>query len=176
MPTAFSIFEAAFRSFLMAAAVWTGIRLLRVRGVRAQKLAWALVLLAAGAMPFAMRSPWFSHGFLGLPPVKLPLRPAVNSTSQPVPAPQPLIPVADFHTSTPRGCPNLPLRITLNQNPRHRSFSRISIFPQRICREPLSKSNRLPSDRSANPARKPTGTGRAFKPSASLSIFQSPPS
>jgi len=98
MPTAFSIFEAAFRSFLMAAAVWTGIRLLRVRGVRAQKLAWALVLLAAGAMPFAMRSPWFSHGFLGLPPVKLPLRPAVNSTSQPVPAPQPLIPVADFHT------------------------------------------------------------------------------
>jgi len=96
MPTAFWIFEAAFRSFLMATAVWAGIRLLRVRGVRAQKLAWALVLLASGVMPFAMHSPWFSNGLLGLPPVKLPLRPVVNSTPDPVSAPQPEIPVSSY--------------------------------------------------------------------------------
>jgi hypothetical protein len=98
MPTAFSIFEAAFRSFLMAAAVWAGIRLLRVRGVRAQKLAWALVLLAAGVMPFAMRSPWFSNGLLGLPPVQLPLRPAPEIASKPAPVPEPAIPVASYQT------------------------------------------------------------------------------
>ena len=98
MPTAFSIFEAAFRSFLMAAAVWAGIRLLRVRGVRAQKLAWALVLLAAGVMPFAMHSPWFSNGLLGLPPVKLPLRPAADIAPGPVPAVEPAIPVASYQT------------------------------------------------------------------------------
>ena len=98
MPTAFSIFEAAFRSFLMAAAVWAGIRLLRVRGVRAQKLAWALVLLAAGVMPFAMRSPWLSSGLLGLPPIKLPLRPAAEIAPAPALALEPAIPIASYQT------------------------------------------------------------------------------
>lgn len=51
------ILEAAFRSLLMAAAVWAGIRMMRVQAVLAQKLAWILVLLAAGAMPFVMRAP-----------------------------------------------------------------------------------------------------------------------
>ena len=51
------VLEAALRSFLMALAVWTSIRLLRVQAVIAQKVAWVMVLLAAGAMPLVMRSP-----------------------------------------------------------------------------------------------------------------------
>lgn len=51
------ILEAAFRSLLMAAAVWAGIRMMRVQAVLAQKLAWVLVLLAAGIMPLVMRAP-----------------------------------------------------------------------------------------------------------------------
>ena len=43
------ILEAAFRSMLMALAVWACIRLLRVQAVLAQKVAWALVLVAADA-------------------------------------------------------------------------------------------------------------------------------
>lgn len=45
------IFESALRSLLMAAAVWTGIKLLRVRNVAVRKTAWVLVLMAAVAMP-----------------------------------------------------------------------------------------------------------------------------
>lgn len=56
----FSILEAAFRSLLMAAAVWGAIRLLRVQAVLAQKLAWALVLIAAGIMPLIMHAPWLA--------------------------------------------------------------------------------------------------------------------
>ena len=51
----FWILEAAFRSLLMALAVWAGIRLFRVQAVLAQKVAWVLVLLAAGTMPIVMR-------------------------------------------------------------------------------------------------------------------------
>ncbi|HYK35694.1 M56 family metallopeptidase [Alloacidobacterium sp.] len=45
------ILESALRSLLMAAVVWTGIKLLRVRNVAVQKTAWVLVLMAAVAMP-----------------------------------------------------------------------------------------------------------------------------
>jgi beta-lactamase regulating signal transducer with metallopeptidase domain len=45
------IVESAFRSLLMAAVVWAGIRMLRVRNVVVQKTAWVLVLMAAVAMP-----------------------------------------------------------------------------------------------------------------------------
>jgi len=51
----FWILEAALRSLLMALAVWAGIRLFRVQAVLAQKVAWVLVLLAAGTMPIVMR-------------------------------------------------------------------------------------------------------------------------
>ena len=54
------IFEAAFRSLLMAVAVWAGIRMLRVQAVLAQKVAWVLVLAAAGIMPLLMHSPWLA--------------------------------------------------------------------------------------------------------------------
>ena len=54
------VLEAAFRSLLMAVAVWAGIRMMRLQAVLAQKVAWVLVLLAAGTMPFVMRTPWLA--------------------------------------------------------------------------------------------------------------------
>jgi BlaR1 peptidase M56 len=54
------VLEAAMRSLLMALAVWTAIRLLRVQAVFAQKVAWVLVLMAAGAMPLVMHTPWLA--------------------------------------------------------------------------------------------------------------------
>jgi beta-lactamase regulating signal transducer with metallopeptidase domain len=46
-----TLVEAALRSLLVAAAVWAGLGVFRVRNVVAQKAAWALVLVAALAMP-----------------------------------------------------------------------------------------------------------------------------
>jgi predicted nucleic acid-binding Zn-ribbon protein len=72
------ILEAAFRSLLMALAVWTSIRLLRVQAVLAQKVAWVLVLLAAGTMPLVMRAP-----FLALnKAMRIPIRSFANSGRQ----------------------------------------------------------------------------------------------
>ena len=51
------VLEAALRSMLMAGVVWGCIRLLRMRALPAQKVAWMLVLLAAATMPFVMRAP-----------------------------------------------------------------------------------------------------------------------
>jgi len=56
------ILEAAFRSLLMATAVWAAIRVLRMRAVLAQKVAWVLVLAAAGTMPLVMRLPGLTLG------------------------------------------------------------------------------------------------------------------
>jgi len=44
--------EAAFRSILVAAVVWAGLKALRVRNVVAQKGVWGLVLASALLMPF----------------------------------------------------------------------------------------------------------------------------
>jgi hypothetical protein len=49
-----AIIEAALRSLLVAAAVWAGLRVLRVTNVLAQKAAWGLVLAAAVLMPVVM--------------------------------------------------------------------------------------------------------------------------
>lgn len=54
------VLEAAIRSLLMACVVWAAIRLLRVQAVVAQRVAWVLVLTAAGAMPLVMHSPWLA--------------------------------------------------------------------------------------------------------------------
>jgi beta-lactamase regulating signal transducer with metallopeptidase domain len=51
------IVESALRSLMMAAVVWAGIKLLRVRNVTVQKMAWGLVLMAAVAMPGLVR--WY---------------------------------------------------------------------------------------------------------------------
>ena len=71
----FWILEAAFRSLLMAATVWGAIRLLRVQAVLAQKLAWALVLAAAGIMPLVMNAPWLAMNKA----LRIPVRPATVS-------------------------------------------------------------------------------------------------
>ncbi|HLY43303.1 MAG TPA: M56 family metallopeptidase [Terracidiphilus sp.] len=46
-----TLVDAALRSLLLAAAVWAGLRVFRVRNVIAGKAAWALVLSAAILMP-----------------------------------------------------------------------------------------------------------------------------
>jgi len=74
----FWILEAAFRSLLMAVAVWAGIRMMRVEAVLAQKVAWVLVLLAAVAMPLVMRVPWLTLNSA----LRIPIR-APRQTSAP---------------------------------------------------------------------------------------------
>ncbi len=53
------LFEAALRAFLAACVLWAGLRLLRVKNVRAQKAAWSIVLLAGLAMPLLILGHWF---------------------------------------------------------------------------------------------------------------------
>ncbi len=72
------VLEAALRSILMALAVWGGIRMLRVEAVLAQKIAWVLVLVSAGAMPLVMHVPLPASG----PALRIPL-PAPPHASQP---------------------------------------------------------------------------------------------
>jgi beta-lactamase regulating signal transducer with metallopeptidase domain len=68
------LIESALRALLVALVVWTGLRLFRVSNVIAQKAAWALVLVAAVAMPLVMRWQW---------------KPAYASITVPIPAWQP---------------------------------------------------------------------------------------
>ncbi|MGB6690294.1 MAG: M56 family metallopeptidase [Terracidiphilus sp.] len=49
-----SLVEIAVRALLVAAAVWAGLRVMRVRDVLAQKTAWGLVLAAAVLMPLLL--------------------------------------------------------------------------------------------------------------------------
>ena len=51
------MFEAALRSLVMGAAIFATLKVLRVRQVRAQRIAWVLTLLAAVAMPALVRWP-----------------------------------------------------------------------------------------------------------------------
>jgi beta-lactamase regulating signal transducer with metallopeptidase domain len=49
------LLESALRSLLLGAAVWLGLKLLRVRNPHVQMTAWTLVLVASLAMPALMR-------------------------------------------------------------------------------------------------------------------------
>src|SRR6185503_15786688 len=53
------LLEAAFRSVLLALAVWAGLRIFGVRNVLAQKAAWGLVLVSALGMPILL--PYAAH-------------------------------------------------------------------------------------------------------------------
>jgi hypothetical protein len=64
------VVESVLRSLVMAAIVWCGLKLLRVRHVLAQKIAWALVLVAACAMPLLMRWQAVHPGTALVAPVK----------------------------------------------------------------------------------------------------------
>jgi beta-lactamase regulating signal transducer with metallopeptidase domain len=48
------VVESVLRSIVLAAMVWAGLSLLRVRHVLAQKIAWGLVLLVSFAMPLVI--------------------------------------------------------------------------------------------------------------------------
>jgi beta-lactamase regulating signal transducer with metallopeptidase domain len=52
------LFEAVLRAFVAACILWIGLRLLRVKNVRAQKAAWSMMLLAGIALPLLMLSHW----------------------------------------------------------------------------------------------------------------------
>jgi beta-lactamase regulating signal transducer with metallopeptidase domain len=60
-----TMIEAAFRSFVLGAVIWTGLRVLRVEGVRTRKAVWVAALLAALLMPLIMQ--W--HSLKVSPPV-----------------------------------------------------------------------------------------------------------
>ena len=66
-----ALLESAVRSLLLAAAVWMGLKVFRVRNVLAQKAAWGLVLASALAMPallpMAARWQWQPRGALVVP-------------------------------------------------------------------------------------------------------------
>ena len=81
------LLEAAFRSLLMAVAVWAGIRLFRVQAVLAQKIAWALVLVASIVMPIAMRAPWLVLDQAIRIPVRHPANPEKIAPTTIVPVP-----------------------------------------------------------------------------------------
>ena len=53
------LMESAVRSFMLALAVWVGLRIFRVRSVLAQKAAWGVVLAAALTMPIVL--PMVAH-------------------------------------------------------------------------------------------------------------------
>ncbi|MBV8113464.1 MAG: hypothetical protein JO300_01905 [Silvibacterium sp.] len=61
------ILESAARTFVLAAAAWTALRLLRVTNVVAQKIAWTIVLTAALAMPFLVRQHWMKLPAITVP-------------------------------------------------------------------------------------------------------------
>lgn len=70
-------FGAAFRALLAACAVWIGMRLLKVRNVRAQKAAWSVLLLAALTMPLLMLGRWLP----AWAEVRVPILPRLVSAS-----------------------------------------------------------------------------------------------
>lgn len=85
------LLEAVLRALLAACILGAGLRLLRVRNVPAQKVAWGLVLLAALAMPLLMRWQWLpSWAAVKMPAI------AWTRTAEPAPsiAPSPAIPVS----------------------------------------------------------------------------------
>jgi beta-lactamase regulating signal transducer with metallopeptidase domain len=114
IPAAASILlEAALRALFAACVLWAGLRLLRVRNVRAQKAAWSVMLIAGLAMPLPMLSHWFPawaevwlpapSWFRVLPQAQAPVN-AVQTVASPVQehasAPQPN-PVAADSDSAP---------------------------------------------------------------------------
>ena len=60
-----TIIEAAFRTFVLGAVIWAGLRVLRVESVRTRKAVWMATLLAAVLMPVIMQ--W--HTVRVTPPV-----------------------------------------------------------------------------------------------------------
>ncbi len=77
--------EAALRALLAAAAVWTGLRLLRVANVVVLKAAWALVLAASLALPLApgwlSASAWAALRLPAMPAFSVPQQSAASANA-----------------------------------------------------------------------------------------------
>jgi beta-lactamase regulating signal transducer with metallopeptidase domain len=54
------LLESALRAFALGAAVWLGLKVLRIRNARAEKTAWRIVLFVSLAMPLLVQfvGPW----------------------------------------------------------------------------------------------------------------------
>jgi hypothetical protein len=83
--------ESALRSLLLGAAVWLGLKLLRVRNPHVQMTAWTLVLVASLAMPALMRLVTVTLPDAPVAPlahIMWPEQPAAPPVLEPVPQPQ----------------------------------------------------------------------------------------
>jgi beta-lactamase regulating signal transducer with metallopeptidase domain/predicted nucleic acid-binding Zn-ribbon protein len=118
----FWLLEAALRSFLMAIAVWAGIRALRLNAVLAQKIAWVMVLLAAGTMPLVMHTSWLALDRIGVQALRIPIRPLQFASVQPVPpaVPQAIQP-ANVNSITRQLVESEPIVKLSKPSPTHRS-------------------------------------------------------
>ena len=80
------LIEAALRAMALALAVWTGLRLLRISNILAQKAVWGLVLAAAFLMPLLMpliaRWQWMPAVAVRMPAWN---QPAAAQPAEPVP-------------------------------------------------------------------------------------------
>jgi beta-lactamase regulating signal transducer with metallopeptidase domain len=101
------LLEAAVRALVAALVLWTGLRLLRVRNVPAQKTAWGLVLAVALAMPLLMRMPLpaWARAQIRLPAFSLPAMhtpaPSVAQPASPSTRPSPAQAVASAPFDAP---------------------------------------------------------------------------
>lgn len=95
--------SAAFRSLVLALAVWAGLHLFRIRNVLALKCAWTLVLGAAFLMPLLLpMSTRFSGATLVLPAFMHRAAPAALAPVQSLPATaRPLAALASEPTAQP---------------------------------------------------------------------------
>ena len=134
----FWILEAAFRSLLMAVAVWAVIRVMRVEAVLAQKVAWVMVLVAAGTMPLVMRAPWLTlnnalrihiHTPQPANPYNMPSAPSVN---------------AQTAVSSPETRPTL--RFSADARPAHRHRASQAIALSSKSSWPAAKITLLPHE------------------------------
>jgi hypothetical protein len=73
---------AALRALVVALVVWTGLRLLRVTNVMAQKTAWSLVLAAAFLLPLAPGGLWLPAGIAARLPRLSETWPTLSSHAQ----------------------------------------------------------------------------------------------
>jgi beta-lactamase regulating signal transducer with metallopeptidase domain len=90
-----SLIEIALRALLLAAAVWAGLRLLRVRDVLAQKTAWGMVLAVSFLMPLLL--PMVPR--LGVLPAGITLALPQGLASPAIKAAAPKTPIAANHRS-----------------------------------------------------------------------------
>ena len=141
----FWILEAAFRSLLMAVAVWAVIRVMRVEAVLAQKVAWVMVLAAAGTMPLVMRAPWLTLNNA----LRIPIRTPQPGNPSSLPTASSVTAQAAVSSPAPKALSTLRFSRDAKPARRHRA-SRAIVFSSRSPRSSRSgaKITLLPSETS----------------------------